>query len=691
MADIIINIQGQATGATNAIDQLIGRLNALSQSLATVQQQANTAFAAFGNINVGGLDGINNSLNDISARLADLQNGLGGAQQQMTQTTTASETTSRGFFTLGKSVGHTGGMFGKLLKSIGRIAFYRMLRTAIKEVTKAFSEGLKNAYQFSKRTGGLLAPALDKVSSAAGRMKNQLGAALGGVLTAIAPIIIRIINLVTRAANAITQLFAILNGSGVYKRATEQMEEWGDAAGGAGGKVKGLLAAWDELNVIGQESGGGGGGSSDYNDDMFEWAEVDSDWAQLFNEGDFFKIGEKINEGLGDISASLSDWFEKIQEEHYGTKLADFLNGIFSDPTAFEQAGKALADGINTIIYFALDFETNFDADEAADAIAAFINSAIENTDWVAVGKTLMLFVMNVLEFVSGLLVRLNWEALFKAILDVIGGALEKISIPKILAILVNISGAIIKAISGLVRAILNWLATSDIGVTIAELLIGPTFTLVAKLVPGVESAFKDALAAIADGVGGFTEGIDNAIDDLSSEMTAWADALDSLNEGASEYESSANTVTESTNIMLDAFHKYREEINSIPPKKVVTVETRYAVSGGGVGGGGGGYRPATLQTKASGGFVESGQLFVAREAGPEMVGTIGGNTAVANNDQIVAGIQNGVAQANEQQNALLRQQNSLLSRLLEKELVISPSVALGQVVERSSALYARS
>ena len=41
----------------------------------------------------------------------------------------------------------------------------------------------------------------------------------------------------------------------------------------------------------------------------------------------------------------------------------------------------------------------------------------------------------------------------------------------------------------------------------------------------------------------------------------------------------------------------------------------------------------------AKGGFPETGQLFVAREAGPELVGNIGNKAAVANNDQIVAGI----------------------------------------------------
>lgn len=50
----------------------------------------------------------------------------------------------------------------------------------------------------------------------------------------------------------------------------------------------------------------------------------------------------------------------------------------------------------------------------------------------------------------------------------------------------------------------------------------------------------------------------------------------------------------------------------------------------------------------ADGGFVDQGQLFIAREAGAEMVGSIGRRTAIANNDQIVEGITYGVREAND-------------------------------------------
>lgn len=52
------------------------------------------------------------------------------------------------------------------------------------------------------------------------------------------------------------------------------------------------------------------------------------------------------------------------------------------------------------------------------------------------------------------------------------------------------------------------------------------------------------------------------------------------------------------------------------------------------------------IEMFANGGFPRSGELFVAREAGAEMVGSIGGKAAVANNDQIERAIFNAVLTA---------------------------------------------
>ena len=76
-----------------------------------------------------------------------------------------------------------------------------------------------------------------------------------------------------------------------------------------------------------------------------------------------------------------------------------------------------------------------------------------------------------------------------------------------------------------------------------------------------------------------------------------------------------------------------------------------------------------TLPRYANGGFVDEGQLFIAREAGAEMVGSMGGRTAVANNDQIVEGIYAGVSNANE---AVVSAIYALMGVVEDKDMSVS-------------------
>ncbi len=87
------------------------------------------------------------------------------------------------------------------------------------------------------------------------------------------------------------------------------------------------------------------------------------------------------------------------------------------------------------------------------------------------------------------------------------------------------------------------------------------------------------------------------------------------------------------------------------------------------------------LRAYADGGFPSVGEIFVANEAGPEMVGTIGNRTAVANTDQIITGISEGVSDANAEQNALLREQNALLRKLLEKDTVVNNVIGTNDII----------
>ena len=98
-----------------------------------------------------------------------------------------------------------------------------------------------------------------------------------------------------------------------------------------------------------------------------------------------------------------------------------------------------------------------------------------------------------------------------------------------------------------------------------------------------------------------------------------------------------------------------------------------------------------TLPTNADGAYdIPKGQLFIANEAGPEMVGTMDGHTAVANQMQIIEGIKRGVSDANSEQNDLLRRQNELLLAILQKEGNVNfrASSAFGRTIRQSLDMY---
>lgn len=209
-----------------------------------------------------------------------------------------------------------------LLSSLKRIAFYRIIRGIIKSITEAFQEGLKNAYEFSKATGDKvgLANALDTLATKSLTMKNQLGAAFGGLLTAITPIVVQIINLVTKLAEAITRLIAILGGSDTYLRAKDVWTEWGDAAQTAGGQAKKALeylAPFDELNVLPDPKSGGGGGSASNIGDMFEYVST--------SEGNTF-LGT-----IKDMLDKVSEFFETKDWAALADTAWQKLKEAFSD------------------------------------------------------------------------------------------------------------------------------------------------------------------------------------------------------------------------------------------------------------------------------------------------------------------------------------------------------------------------
>lgn len=239
----------------------------------------------------------------------------------MNQTTSAMNGLRRATDTAAK---HT----NKLVSSLKRIAMYRLLRTIIKEIGQAFSEGLKNAYAFSQTINGQLSKALDSIASHGMQMKNQLGSALGELLMNLQPIIEGLANLITRVADALARLFAVLGGRSTYNKATASASKWADATtkgAKAAKEWKNQLLAFDEINKLNDTADTGGGSSSDSNignweeaPAMMKWAEelkkITLDWFSKLNFEPLINAWERLKGSVGSFVSLINSGLRWVYE-----------------------------------------------------------------------------------------------------------------------------------------------------------------------------------------------------------------------------------------------------------------------------------------------------------------------------------------------------------------------------------------
>lgn len=271
------------------------------------------------------------------------------------------------------------GLLANTLNSLKRIAFYRVIRSAIKAVGDAMQEGQTNAYWYAKSVGDstkYIADAYDSLASGGFKMQNQLGAAWATLKATITPILLEIVRLVTMAANALTQFFAILGGKGQYLKAIDYSKQWADTTArgaGAAKEWKNQLMGFDEINRLEEPSKGGGGGGSalpDYSN-MFEESEI-SEWAKKVQEH-----LEAIKTLAKDIGLAILGWnagtfLGQIPGIGAGLKYIvglvmfvygtiDFIKGYidaWENGITFENLAKQIGDATIAVVGLGLAFGT---------------------------------------------------------------------------------------------------------------------------------------------------------------------------------------------------------------------------------------------------------------------------------------------------------------------------------------------
>ena len=582
----------------------------------SVMEQGATQIGAIANAAAGAQSMLESAANSITTFSGAVTGTINALQLLPTQI----KKTADSFKNLQKTTTKTTGAMGKLFNVIKRIALYKAIRGAIGHIVRGLNEGLQNVVTWSRSVNGTIAAALDGIAVNGQIMKNQLGAAFGELLTTLAPIINAIISLITRIADAISQLFAILGGRATYTKATSAVKQWGKAAGGAGKAAKewkNQLLGFDEINRLNEpSSGGGGGGGGDLGANGFEealvgfehfrhwWEEFKKTIGNWWNSVDFGPLTaswERLTNALKNFAAALDPILKYVVEKI----LLPFFNFVLENrlPGTLDQ----LATGFQ--------FWADVLSGDFAGAINEYKNYM---TDAVVYGlEPFTMWLDSLLGTdVTGWLHRLQESLHNTDIKGTINGWIESLG-----QFATRNKESFDSAYGDMTHFEANYIAAGQ--------------------------RIQEIWSSICNWVG-------QAWNDASSWITqAWTDTSNWVSEAWSSitgfFSDLKTTATDVWEAIKDGFESIKTFVAGfkLPHIQLPHLQITWEPAGGlaqffGITS----IPHLSVQWYASGGFPTAGQLFIANEHGPEMVGSMDGRSAVANNDQIVEGIEAGVYRA---------------------------------------------
>lgn len=566
-----------ATASPSVMEQGATQISAISNAAAEAQSMFESASNSV-TLFCGAVSGTINALQLLPAQIKKTADSFKNLHKTTTQTT---------------------GAMGKLFNVIKRIALYKAIRGAIGQIVKGLNEGLQNVVTWSRSVNGTIATALDGIATHGQVMKNQLGAAFGELLTTLAPIINAIISLITRIADAISQLFAILGGRATYTKATSAVKQWGKAAGGAGKAAKewkNQLLGFDEINRLNEpSSGGGGGGGGDLGDNGFAevpvgfehfrhwWEEFKKTIGNWWNSVDFGPLTaswERLTDALKNFAAALDPILkyvvEKILLPFFTFVLENRLPGILDQLASGFQFW---ADILSGDFAGAMNEYKNYMADSVIYGLEPF-------TMWLD-----SLLGTDVTGWLHGL-----QESLHNT----------------------DISGWCRQAWQDIREFAQGfWNAIDNIFISIGEWTV-TAWANISTFFSNLAQSASDTWTTITGGISELARKIKSIAEEIGEKIRSIFDGIKTFVSGF-----------RLPHISLPHLQISWEPAGGLAQFFGITSIPRLSV-----------------QWYASGGFPTAGQLFVANEHGPEMVGSMDGRSAVANNDQIVEGIEAGVYRA---------------------------------------------
>lgn len=325
----------------------------------------------------------------------------------------------------------------KFVSSLARIAIYRLIRTALKEIAKGLKEGVQNLYlwgqawQNTYSSAAKFVATMDKLATAFLYLKNSIGAAISPLLDVVAPVIDALVDKFVALTNAINQALAALSGAGVWRRALKYQYTYAEAAGLTTKALKRTVLAFDELNKLDDKNKGGKNDNLDYSK-MFEEVPVD-DWLKRILESSDWRIlgtgiASKINEMLANLNWDSIKSSARIWAERLGSLLDGALMGI-----SMPLLGKSFAEGLNTIALFINEFFEQFHFRELGKHLSEGFESFINNLEWEEIGKALTQKWKALFELVIGFK-DVDLSGLGSGIVELFKGAIENLPISEFMS-----------------------------------------------------------------------------------------------------------------------------------------------------------------------------------------------------------------------------------------------------------------
>lgn len=561
--------------------------------------------------------------------------------------------------------------FQKLLKTLKRLIIYRALRALIMGFTKALKEGLENMYQWSKLNNGEFAKSMDRLASCAAQLKNSLAVMIAPLIQMVVPIIELLTKVIVGLANAISMLLSFLQGAATWTKVnSDYMTEWKKSAGAA----QRTILAFDEINKLNGKNGGGGDGVSG----MFSEVPL----AVTMSYEKYKSIIDKLMASIGLISDAYddatdsSDKFGDAQLDLVAV-LAEVVEALTKTKTTAERLREAQGD------YF-------------KEASSAFNENLLTVNGWVAgVTSALAGARQRMATFVFESIASLNnWGVRAKETLTTFAQTLsEKFAEAKS-----TVTGWVDSTAAAFSTWGTNVLTTiNTVITTIPTILVDGLNSAKAAVVTWATETYNSFATwassvgakvseGIADAVNSIAEAIDLAKENIANWATAtWTTLTDWITTTTDNIQTWAQAFAERIgNGLKNAWQNFKDLMKALGKPVTTTFTLKglgvaaagLALSGMAMGGGKNSagskiYSPNAF-AYASGGFPTIGDLFIANERGPELVGTINNRPAVANNQQIIEGVASGVAKAMAEQERLLREQNSILREKNNEQVVVS-------------------